>query len=308
MNFNPETLTVPASAWPVPMILDTDTYNEIDDQFALIYALLAPEKIALRAVTAAPFHNRRSSSPGDGMRRSLEEINRILELTAAADRVPALPGSESWLPDPVTPVDSPAAHRIVAEAQRAAGQGVKLFVTAIAALTNVASALLLEPAIADQLVIIWLGGNQLEADDPAEFNLCGDLAAARVVFERAEHLIQIPCNFVASALQMTAPRLRSELAGTGAVGTYLCSIFEHYLQENPTEANKVIWDISAIAALTAPELFRWRLIPRPTLTPEGRWQASGSDRRLKVAAELDPGRIFEDLFGRIRRRAAADAR
>ena len=26
------------------MVLDTDTYNEIDDQFALVYALLCPGK------------------------------------------------------------------------------------------------------------------------------------------------------------------------------------------------------------------------------------------------------------------------
>jgi len=30
----------PPEGRPVPMVLDTDTYNEIDDQFALVYALL----------------------------------------------------------------------------------------------------------------------------------------------------------------------------------------------------------------------------------------------------------------------------
>ena len=55
MNFNEKSYTVPAGACPVPVILDTDTYNEIDDQFALVYALLTPECINLRGVTAAPF-------------------------------------------------------------------------------------------------------------------------------------------------------------------------------------------------------------------------------------------------------------
>ena len=35
-------------------ILDTDTYNEIDDQFAITYAMLADD-IDLLALTAAPF-------------------------------------------------------------------------------------------------------------------------------------------------------------------------------------------------------------------------------------------------------------
>ena len=52
MNFNEKSYTVPAGACPVPVILDTDTYNEIDDQFALVYALLTPECINLRGVTA----------------------------------------------------------------------------------------------------------------------------------------------------------------------------------------------------------------------------------------------------------------
>ena len=65
-------------AGKVRMVLDTDTYNEIDDQFALVYALLSPERVAVEAIYAAPFHNSRSSGPADGMRKSYEEIVRVL--------------------------------------------------------------------------------------------------------------------------------------------------------------------------------------------------------------------------------------
>ena len=61
------------------MVLDTDTYNEIDDQFALVYALLCPEKLNVEAVYAAPFTNDRSTRPGDRMEKSYEEILRLLE-------------------------------------------------------------------------------------------------------------------------------------------------------------------------------------------------------------------------------------
>ena len=63
----------PPSGGPVRMVLDTDTYNEIDDQFAVVYALISPELDA-QAVYAAPFQNSRSSGPGDGMEKSYEEI------------------------------------------------------------------------------------------------------------------------------------------------------------------------------------------------------------------------------------------
>jgi hypothetical protein len=61
----------------VDAVVDSDTYNEIDDQFAVAYALLSHGHMTVEAVYAAPFHNERSSSAGDGMRKSYEEIVRI---------------------------------------------------------------------------------------------------------------------------------------------------------------------------------------------------------------------------------------
>jgi hypothetical protein len=39
------------------MVLDTDTYNEIDDQFALAHTLLSQEWVQLEAIYAAPLDN-----------------------------------------------------------------------------------------------------------------------------------------------------------------------------------------------------------------------------------------------------------
>ncbi|WP_231571003.1 hypothetical protein [Gordoniibacillus kamchatkensis] len=39
----------------VRIVLDTDTFNEIDDQFAVVYALKSPERIQVEAFYAAPF-------------------------------------------------------------------------------------------------------------------------------------------------------------------------------------------------------------------------------------------------------------
>ncbi len=65
-------------------VLDTDTYNEVDDQFALTYAFLAKESLELEAVYAAPFHNSRSTGPEDGMVKSFEEIHRVLDRLGGA--------------------------------------------------------------------------------------------------------------------------------------------------------------------------------------------------------------------------------
>jgi hypothetical protein len=77
------------------VVLDTDTYNEVDDQFALAHLLLSDECVSLEAVYAAPFFNERSSGPADGMEKSHEEILRVLELVGKKPEPKALRGSRS---------------------------------------------------------------------------------------------------------------------------------------------------------------------------------------------------------------------
>jgi len=63
----------------IRMVIDTDTYNEIDDQFAVVHALLSPERLSVEGIYAAPFFNHRSTSPGHGMELSYDEILRLLD-------------------------------------------------------------------------------------------------------------------------------------------------------------------------------------------------------------------------------------
>ena len=46
---------------PVDVVLDTDTANEVDDQFALSYLLASQEKLRVQAIYAAPFLREKSS-------------------------------------------------------------------------------------------------------------------------------------------------------------------------------------------------------------------------------------------------------
>ena len=54
-QFRLDRLELPLSG-RLDMVLDTDTYNEVDDQFALVYALKSVERLNVQAVYAAPFH------------------------------------------------------------------------------------------------------------------------------------------------------------------------------------------------------------------------------------------------------------
>src|SRR5512142_2371979 len=103
----------------VHMVLDTDTYNETDDQFALVYALLSPGRLQVEAIYAAPFTNDRSTGPGDGMEKSYDEILRLLERLNVHPEGLVQRGSTGYLTGRSAPERSPAALDLVAKAMAA---------------------------------------------------------------------------------------------------------------------------------------------------------------------------------------------
>lgn len=314
MSFMPESSCAasPLDGAPSPLraVLDTDTYNEIDDQFALVYALLAPERISLEAVYAAPFYcpelNNRSASPADGMEKSYDEILRVLDHLGFS-HAPGfvLRGSARYLTDRTTPVPSDAARDLVRRA-RSVREG-RLFVFAIAAITNVASALLIDPSIADRIAVVWLGGHPYDWPDGAEFNLREDVAAAQVVFGSGVPILHVPCKNVAEHLRTTVPEMAACVKGRGAIGDYLHEIFAAYDHADTLAWSKPIWDIAAVAAAIRPEAFVLQTMPRPTLTDGMRWVPNPDAPPLTVVTDLNRDIVFRDFFTRLDAHARAPA-
>lgn len=311
MSFMPDVFSAanPAAdlALPVRAVLDTDTYNEIDDQFALVYALLAPERIALEAVYAAPFFcpelNNRSSSPADGMEKSYGEILRVLDrLGFPHPPGYVLRGSARYLSDRHTPVPSDAARDLVSRA-RAVREG-RLFVFAIAAITNVASALLMDPSIADKIGVVWLGGNPYDWPDGAEFNLREDVIAAQIVFGSGVPILHVPCKNVAEHLRTSVPEMTAHVKGRGPIGDYLHEIFVNYDRADELAWSKPVWDIAAVAALVTPNALTLKTLPRPTLTDDMRWLPAPDAPPLSVVTDINRDVVFRDFFLRLEAHAA----
>jgi len=290
----------------VRMILDTDTYNEIDDQFALAYALLADDAVSLEAVCAAPFHNDRSSGPADGMEKSLEEIKRILKLFDRSPEGFAFAGSREYLRSADDPVRSPAADQII-ELAPASAEDDPLYVVAIGAITNVASALLLEPELVRKIVVVWLGGQSYDWPTATEFNLKQDPVGARVLFDCGVPLVHVPCNGVATHLLLSIEQLRAQVGGANAVADFLVDTFAGYydelaaggLMESAAGHAKVIWDIATVAYLVNPDWVLTRLTQSPLLTSDLTWSSSPSRHLIRVAWFVRRNPIFMDFFRRL---------
>lgn len=272
------------------IILDTDTYNEVDDQFALAYAVLHPD-INLLSICAAPFYNDRVESAGEGMEKSYNEIFNILKLMKRDGQYPVYKGSDKFLPDINTPVDSPAARHIIETVKNAQAP---VYVVAIGAITNVASALMMAPEIKDMMTVVWLGGNVLTRNG-FEFNLVEDVAAAQVVLESGVPFVHLPAFGVVSSLVTTIPELEYYLSGKNELCDYLVDIVRKY-PEDPFAYSKPIWDVAAVALMTTPEAFDRVVLAKPILTQDCRYAFdAGRDPMVYVRA-LDRDKIFAQLF------------
>lgn len=283
---------------PVDVVIDTDTYNEIDDQFAVSYLLKKPEKLRLKALYAAPFFNDKSVSPADGMEKSYQEILKLLALAERPDLKQAVfRGSRKYLPDETSPVDSDAARDLAARAMEYTPER-PLYVVAIGAVTNVASALLMNPDIRDRVVVVWLGGHALEWGSCMEFNLGQDIAAARVIFGCGAAVVQLPCMGVVSGFSVSGPELKAWLQGKnplcGHLCSYSCEIGERE-SAYPKTWSRVIWDVTAVAWLLDGSFMLDCLKPSPIPTYEGVYAFDQTRHPIRYVYHIHRDALMADL-------------
>jgi purine nucleosidase len=252
----------------VRLALDTDTYNEIDDQFSLVYALLSPGQLEIEAIYAAPFYdtrfgNDRSTSPEDGMLKSYDEIRRVLEKLGRSHEGFVFHGSASWLAAPDRPVPSAAVDDLITRAR--AERDTPLYVVAIGAITNVASALLMVPDIAERIIVVWLGGNPHYWPTATEFNVYQDMLAARTIFDSGVALVHVPCLAVTEQLRISLPEMERFAQGRNAAGDYLFEIFSEAVAHDAGRT-RPIWDLGPLVWLAHPEWAPSALIHSPLVT------------------------------------------
>jgi len=278
------------------MVLDTDTYNEIDDQFALTHTLLASDRAGLEAVYAAPFANERSSGPADGMARSRDEAEAIIGL-GPAPAVPVFEGATEWLGVTGTPVPTAATADLIERAGSLPADEL-LYVVAIGAPTNVGTALALEPSLAERVVVVWLGGNARWWPTAREFNLQQDPVASRALLDSGVPLVLVPCGGVVDKLLTVRTEVEAFVRPAGKLGELLADRYAAFVPDRPG-ASKVIWDLAATAWALDPSWLTWSLTPSPRLTSDLTWSFDPARHLIGEVTAVDRDAIFGDLFGRM---------
>ena len=277
----------------INVILDTDTYNECDDQFALSYMLLSQDRFNIEAITVAPYHHDNDISIEEGQEKSYQEILKICNWLNFDTENKVFKGSNGYIENGYNETNE-AVEKIIEIAEK----NEKTYIMAIGAITNVALAIKKNPDIISKIEIIWLGGHSPIYDNNKEFNFRQDVKAIKEVFASKVDLTIIPCKSVASNLKISIYELEHYLKGKNELCNYLCSRFNndgiHGIQ-----TRRVIWDISVIAYLINKEWFEERKTDCPEINKDLSYTFKRNDRKIKFVTYLDSDKIYNDLLKKL---------
>ena len=155
------------------LIIDTCSHEQTNDAFALTYAMAA-EDLDVIALSTSPS----GCSPENRMEKSYRDLLRVRDFIAPD--TPCYRGSAEYMKNIITPVKSEAAENIV----RLVNESDDIvYIVALGPYTNIASAILLDPSIADKAVVVLMASAKAEPINGDSYNMAQDRFAARVILE-----------------------------------------------------------------------------------------------------------------------------
>lgn len=278
----------------INVILDTDTYNECDDQFALAYMLKSQDIFNIEAITVAPYSRKTPIvSVKDGQENSYNEILKICKWLDFDTTNKVFKGAEDYICNDYNG-NNDAVNKIIEIALR----NDKTYIMAIGAITNVALAIKKAPEIVEKIEVIWLGGHSLLQDNNLEFNFRQDVNAVRLVFDAKVKLTIIPCKNVASNLRTTIYELNYYLKDKSELCNYLIERFYndgyHGIQERRT-----IWDISVIAYMINKSWFTSKEISCPNINDDTSYELTNDRHIITMVNHIDVNKVYSDLFNKL---------
>ena len=278
----------------INVILDTDTYNECDDQFALAYMIKSQDMFHIEAITVAPYsHKERNETVISGQEKSYNEILKICNWLNFDTTNKVFKGAEDYVCNGYKE-DNDAVSKIIEIALK----NRKTYIMAIGAITNIALAIKKEPKIIDKIEVIWLGGHSLLQDNNLEFNFKQDVSAVRIVFDSKVKLTIIPCKNVASNLRTSVYELKHHLKDKSELCNYLIDRFYndgyHGIQER-----RVIWDISVIAYMINRDWFTSQNISCPNIKDDTSYELTTNNHKVTMINNIDVNKVYNDLFRKL---------
>ncbi|WP_299092251.1 nucleoside hydrolase [uncultured Metabacillus sp.] len=303
----------------IRLIINTDAKNEADDQFAIVHALLTP-RFKINGIIAAHFGKHRTDY---SMKESYAEVNKVLDIMNLRDEVAVYKGAANAMPNEETPQFSEGADFIIREAMK--DDPSPLYVAFLGPVTDLAAAYMKEPAIADKLTALWIGGGSWPEGE-FEFNLMNDINAANVIFKSPIPLWVIPQD-VYKLMRVSIAELAVNVKPYGEIGAYLFQQLADFnfdvvnkhiptMIERAKQAGKEIdpkdfegwpkgemWhlgDSPIVSLLLDDHQYGYEMKPAPRITSDMRYVHYQKERLVRWYHYVDSTFTLQDMYAKLK--------
>lgn len=298
------------------VIFVNDLSGDVDGLFAVVHQVLSPST-DLRGIIGTG-----TGDEGETAEKSAALARNILELMGMPARCPVYQGADSRMTTAKSAVPSPGTQAIIDEAMRQSD--LPLYLAVGGGLTEVASAVRLEPRIAERFTLVWIGGDAAPVSGAGETNFNIDPVAAQFLFnETALPIWQVTreayktCVVAASALQL-------HIGPCGQIGPWLVDrLFEVTRKYGGRFNTGETWTLGDTPLVLLTALTGWVpsnrkpplrfentdssqsvVISGARMQPDGTVTAGEGTRKVRVYRALDTRMMFEDLFAKVEARFA----
>ncbi|MDO4161070.1 MAG: nucleoside hydrolase [Prevotellaceae bacterium] len=301
----------------VKVLIDNDFCGDPDGLYELAQHALSPTTEIVGIVGGHLSENAGFTNRKDQATESVEKANALLDVMGLKGKYKVVAGAETGMTSSDKPIDSEGARLIISEAKKCSPEK-PLYVTCGAALTNVASALLIDPSISKNIVIVWIGGQEYSfgAVPPpgysaVEYNLNLSIPAGQVVFNKSDVMIwQIPRDVYRQCLYSTA-EMHAYIKPYGKLGALLSDAIDNVMKTcegfNIAMGEVYILGDSPLVLLTSlqsgfeadPCSSKWVQTPCPLIDNNGAYQPNPTGRIIRVYTQIDTRLMFRDLEARL---------
>lgn len=282
---------IPPRQQKLRVIIDTDARNEIDDIWAIALAVRCPDRFQIEGFVAANYDNENPGSGPASIQTSAAMIQTVLDKAGLQGKFPIKPGSPPMRYQ-FEPSESPGVDFIIANAIRSTPED-PLWIIGLGAATDIASAYLKEPRIAERVVVFW----HFRTEWPKRcwnFNVIGDVRAARIVFHSDLAFVLFD-----TGTDLTCPMEQSaRWVDYSPLGRFLHEFrLENKWYQSP---KKGFYDLGDIAALVDPSLATWEAVDCPEVNWDLAYQFKGTKGQILRCAAIDRDKTFALLEERLK--------
>ncbi len=293
----------------LPVIIDTDANNELDDQHAMAYLFFNDEVFETIGVTV------NATRSGGDINDQVAEARRVMHLCGVLDQIPLLAGANGDFAT-IRPRlqgenfdGQKAVDFIIKEARKEREQ--PLILLPVGKLTNIALALEKAPDIKDKVRIVWLGSNYPEK---GEYNQVNDIPSLNYILDQDVPFEMVMVRYGkpsgSDAVRATPEEIAEKMPDAGPevdaiegrhggyftnFGDYSVDLFSQIeLHGNPP--SRALFDMVAVAILKNPDWGKRTEIPAPHLVGEEWVERQDNKRKIAIWEYFNKEKIMNDFY------------